>query len=157
MTADRYLDIRSSSIHGHGAYARTFIPEGTPVAEYVGKKITKAESLRRCEDNNEYIFYLDDDYDLDGLVAWNPARFLNHCCAPNCEATLDEGRIWLTALQDIPAGAELTFNYGYDLSEYEDHPCRCGAPNCIGFIVSEEYFEIVRERQAAKREAAAPA
>ncbi len=135
---------RRSAIHGTGGFARTDIATGTHVIEYVGEKITKAESLARCEQNNEYIFALSDEQDLDGNVPWNPARFLNHSCAPNCEALLEEERIWIVALRDIRAGEELTFNYGYDLTDYKEHPCRCGAPNCVGFIVAEEFFSIIR-------------
>ncbi len=77
---------RPSAIHGIGGFAKADMTAGTRVIEYVGEKITKAESLRRCESANEYIFSLDETHDLDGNVPWNPARFLNHSCDPNCEA-----------------------------------------------------------------------
>ena len=141
------VEFRSSAIDRRGGFARTGIPAGTRVIEYVGERISKAESLRRCEANNEYIFTLDDEHDLDGNVPWNPARLLNHSCAPNCEAELDEGRIWIIALRDIRAGEELTFNYGYDLENYREHPCRCGATECVGFIVAEEYFDHLRRQR----------
>jgi hypothetical protein len=80
-------------------------------------------------------------------VDWNPARFLNHSCAPNCEAQFADGRIWLVAIRDIRAGEELTFNYGYDLTDYREHPCRCGAVSCVGYIVAEEFFEHVRRQE----------
>ena len=38
---------RPSAIHGIGGFAKTDIAAGTRVIEYVGEKITKAESLRR--------------------------------------------------------------------------------------------------------------
>ena len=135
---------KTSSIHGTGGFARVDIPPGTRVIEYVGEKITKPESLSRCEQNNEYIFALSDEWDLDGNVSWNPARFLNHSCAPNCEAQLEDGRIWLVTIRAIRAGEELTFNYGYDLESYRDHPCQCGANGCVGYIVAEEFFANVR-------------
>jgi uncharacterized protein len=138
---------RQSRIHGVGGFAKTDLPAGTRVLEYVGEKIAKAESLRRCELNNEYIFALDDGFDLDGNVARNPARFLNHSCAPNCEAELDAGRIWIAALRNIKAGEELTFNYGYDLDDYREHPCCCGTPECVGFIVAEEFFDHLRSQR----------
>ncbi len=141
---NRYVDLRDSVIDRTGGFARTDIPVGTRLIEYVGEKISKAESLRRCEANNEYIFTLDDAHDLDGNVPWNPARLLNHSCAPNCEAELDDGRIWIVALREIKAGEELTFNYGYDLENYREHPCRCGASECVGYIVAEEFLEHVR-------------
>jgi len=134
----------SSLIHGTGGFARTDISSGTRIIEYLGEKITKQESLARCEKNNEYIFALSETQDLDGKVDWNPARFLNHSCAPNCEAQLEDERIWVVAIRQIRAGEELTFNYSYDLESYREHPCNCGAPGCVGYIVAEEFFEHVR-------------
>jgi SET domain-containing protein len=144
--------VKSSTIHGTGAFARQDITPGTRVIEYIGEKITKAESLCRCEKNNQYIFTLDDEFDLDGNVPWNPARFINHSCAPNCEAELDEGHVWIVALRDIKAGEELTYNYNYDLEDYRDHPCYCSVPGCVGYIVAEEFFEHVRKQNALKAE-----
>ena len=140
------ITFRRSAIHGTGGYARWNITARTPVIEYVGEKITKAEALVRCEANNEYIFTLDDEFDLDGNVSWNPARFINHSCAPNCEAEVDAGRITIIALRDTASGEELTFNYGYDLEDYRDHLCQCGAAECLGFIVAEEFFDHVRRQ-----------
>lgn len=141
-----FVLFRSSPIHGTGGFARGDIAAETRILEYVGEKITKQESLARCEQNNEYIFALSEVQDLDGNVRWNPARFLNHSCEPNCEARLEAGRIWIVALRGIREGEELTFNYGYDLEEYREHPCVCGAKRCVGFIVAEEFFEHVRRQ-----------
>jgi SET domain-containing protein len=135
----RWVEARPSPIHGWGLFARADIPAGTPVIEYLGEKITKPESLARCEGNNEYIFSLDEQFDLDGNVPWNLARFANHSCAPNCTAEHEAGRIWITATRPIRAGEEITFDYGYDLVEYREHPCRCGAPGCAGYIVAGEF------------------
>ena len=140
------IQFRRSRIHGTGGYARKNISKGTKLIEYVGRKITKAESEVQCEGDNVYIFTLDDEHDLDGNVDWNPARFINHSCGPNCEAEWDEDRLWIVAIRDIRPGEELSFNYGYDLEDYHDHPCLCGASECVGFIVAEEYFEQVRKQ-----------
>ena len=142
------LLFNTSPIHGTGGFAKTAIRKGTRILEYLGEKITKSESLSRCEQNNAYIFTLNDQQDLDGNVPWNPARFINHSCAPNCEAEKDDDRIWVIAIRDIQAGEEITFNYGYDLVDYKDSPCLCGAPNCVGYMVAEEYFEHVLSRKA---------
>ena len=139
---------KGSWIHGTGGFAKVAVPKGTRILEYVGEKISKGESLRRCELNNEYIFTLNDKEDLDGNVAWNPARLINHSCRPNCEAEKDGDHIWIIAARDIRAGEEITFNYGYDLVDYKDHPCRCGSANCVGYMVAAEYFEHVLSRKA---------
>ena len=152
--------VRQSAIHGTGAFARCNIAKGRPVIEYVGDIISKAESARRLDADNEFIFTLDDEFDLDGKVPWNAARFINHSCAPNCEAEIDGHRVWIIALRDIQAGEELSFNYGYDLDNYLEHPCRCGTEQCIGFMVAEEHFAMVRRlwvESPCVREAPTPA
>jgi SET domain-containing protein len=143
------LLVKESPIHGRGLFAQHTIPKGARVIEYVGERIGKAESLRRCEQGNGCIFSLDDKHDLDGNVPWNLARFINHNCDPNCDAEMEEGRIWVIARRDITPGEELTFNYGYDLEDYKDYVCNCGSPNCVGYIVAEAFFDHVR-KQAEK-------
>ncbi|MGO8698912.1 MAG: SET domain-containing protein [Limisphaerales bacterium] len=140
------LHIAPSPIQGLGGFAKSAIPAGSRVIEYVGERITKGESARRCEAMNWFIFGLDDEFDLDGNVERNPARFLNHSCAPNCEAICEEGRIWIVALRDIRSGEEITFNYGYDLEDYQEHPCHCGAPECVNYIVAAELMPHLRKK-----------
>jgi SET domain-containing protein len=142
-----------SAIHGTGGFAKMDIAAGIRVIEYTGEKISKDESLRRCEAGNEFIFSLGDEWDLDGSVPWNPARFLNHSCEPNCETERIEGRIWIIAIRSIRAGEELTFNYGYSLEDYREHYCRCGAAGCVGYMVSPEFFEHVKWQREFANEA----
>lgn len=145
------VEIRGSSIHGLGGFATADIAAGTLVSEYRGEKINKAESRRRCAESNHFIFSLDDDCDIDGSTLENSARFLNHSCAPNCEAQRIAGQIWIVAIRRIRCGEEITFNYGYELPSYREHPCRCGASDCVGYIVAEELFEDVRAQREVKR------
>ena len=147
MTATGSIRIGLSPIHGRGIFATIPLRRRARVLEYRGEKISKEESARRCERQNWCIFSLDGEFDLDGNFEWNPARFVNHSCAPNCETEYEDGRIWITALRDIRPGEEITFNYGYDCEAYEEHPCRCGAPECLGFIVAEEFFGLLRRRK----------
>jgi hypothetical protein len=146
------LVFKNSPIHGTGGFAGQFIPRNAQVIEYVGERIDKAESLRRCEADNQYIFTLDPQTNIDGNVDWNPARFLNHSCSPNCDAEVIDDRIWIVAHRDILPGEEVTFNYGFDLEDYKNYPCRCGAPNCVGFIVAEEFFGHVQRQRALAAE-----
>jgi len=146
------IEIRASGIHGTGVFARADIPADVTLIEYLGERISKSESLLRCEANNQYIFSIDDLHDLDGSFEWNPARLINHSCAPNCVAELDEGRIWIRTLRLILAGEELSFNYGYDLADFREHPCLCKAEICVGYMVAEEFFPHLRDRVAAMNE-----
>ncbi|HWN94275.1 MAG TPA: SET domain-containing protein-lysine N-methyltransferase [Methylomirabilota bacterium] len=147
---EQLWEARSSTIHGTGVFARANISGEMRIIEYLGERLNKEESERRRKEGNFFVFIVTDEFDLDGLVDWNPARFINHSCGPNCEAREEDGHIWVYALRDIRAGEELTFNYGYDLQDYEDHPCRCGAPECIGYMVAEEHFDDVRRKEAGK-------
>jgi SET domain-containing protein len=164
----RYCEVRGSEIHGRGVYATTFIPKEQRIIEYVGERIDKKESERRgvsqhskslkTGDAAVYIFTLSKNHDIDGNVPWNTARLINHSCAPNCEAWIEGRRIYIHAMRDINAGEELTFDYGFDVDCYEDHPCRCGKPECVGYIVSREQWPELEERLKAvgrrKRKAA---
>jgi uncharacterized protein len=146
--AQANIRIALSPIHGQGGFATRFTAQDARIIEYTGERITKEESLRRCEQENWFIFGLDEEYDLDGNVEWNLARFLNHSCAPNSEAVCEDGRVWIVALRDIQPGEEITFNYGYDLVDYQEHPCRCGASKCVGYIVAEDLFPQLASRSA---------
>ena len=140
------VEFRPSSIHGLGGFATSAIQAGSRIIEYVGERITKEQALEYCSRENSFIFCLDETWDLDGSVDWNPARLMNHCCEPNCDAENIEGRIWIVARRLIQQGEEITYNYGYDLEDYREHPCRCGSPQCVGYIVAEEFFDLLRSR-----------
>lgn len=158
-----WCEVRRSGIHGRGLFAKRKIPAETYIIEYVGDKIGKDESNERgwaqldhakeTGDAAVYIFTLDDDWDIDGQVPENAARLINHSCDPNCEAFIEEDQIWIAALRDIDKDEELFFNYGFDLECYEDHPCRCGAERCVGYIAGEEYWPKLRRKLAAKKAA----
>ncbi len=153
-----YICVKQSSIHSKGIFAKTAISKDTHIIEYVGEKITKRQSEIRAEmvinnhkDNIEqgavYIFELNSRYDIDGNVPYNTARFINHSCAPNCEAINIRGHIWIVAIRDIEKGEELTYNYGYGWDNYEDHICRCMADNCVGYILANEYWPRLRKKK----------
>lgn len=150
--ADPLWEERSSGIHGRGIFAAADIKKGIRIIEYVGEKISKKESERRAEkqikrsrknadEGAVYIFEINSRYDIDGNVDWNPARFINHSCDPNCETLNDNGHIWIESTRTIKAGEELTYNYGYDVENYADHPCRCGSKNCVGYIVNRKQWK----------------
>jgi len=155
-----WCEARQSPIHGSGVYARKFIPAETRILEYVGEKINKEESERRAwaqmehaeETGNAavYIFTLSKKWDIDGNVPWNLARLVNHSCDPNCQTWIENKRIFYYALRDIEPGEELTFDYGFDIECYEDHPCRCGAENCVGYIVIRDQWPELRKRLKEK-------
>jgi len=156
-----YIVVRKSRIHNAGVFAKKDIPKNTRVIEYVGEKVTKAESERRADipfekskKNGEYgavyIFILNKRFDIDGNVPYNTARFINHSCEPNCETEIIRGRIWVVSLRDIKKGEELAYNYNYDYEDYEDHTCLCRAKRCVGYILDEDYWSKLKQREKTK-------
>lgn len=141
--------VKKSRIHGEGVFSARAIPAKTRIIQYVGERITKAVAQRRSEEQVEkskgtscgavYIFESTLRHDIDGNVPWNPARLINHSCEPNCCAENIRGRIWISSIKAISAGVELSYDYGYDLDHYLEHPCRCGSPSCVGYIVGKQY------------------
>ena len=157
-----HIRIRNSHIHSTGIFAKKDIPKGTRVIEYVGEKIGKAESDRRAhlplnknKENSEYgavyIFNLNKRHDIDGNVAYNIARFINHSCDPNCETEIIRGRIWIIALRDIKKDEELAYNYNYDFEDYEDHECQCGSNRCVGYILDEDHWPHLKRKESLKK------
>lgn len=146
------LQIRGSRIHGLGIFALRLIPAETRLLEYVGKLLTKEELANV---NKTYCFTIDQEHAVDGAqVAWNPAGFFNHSCEPNCESRLLDRTVWIFTRRDIKPGEELTYNYGYRPEDLRQHPCRCGAPGCLGYMVAEDLFPIVKqlcEQEKAKK------
>lgn len=86
-------------------------------------------------------------YVIDCRLRGNIARFINHCCTPNLfvqgvlhdHVDLSRGHIMLFAGEDIAAGSELCYDYGYELDSVRDvqgnvvaKGCHCGAKFCRG-------------------------
>ena len=152
-----------SSIHNKGVIAKKNISQGTHIIQYVGDLITKKESDKRAQvkltqaqndpyQGAVYIFTLDKKHDIDGDTWFNMAKFLNHSCNPNCEAEYDEeeNEIWIAAKKNIKKGDELTYDYGYDIDNWDEHLCKCGSKNCVGYIVEQDSWPKLKKKLLAK-------
>ncbi len=140
--------VRSSRIHGRGVYAGRRLAKGERIIEYKGEVISWREADRRppsdpADPNHTFFFALDDHrHVIDAGVDGNAARWINHSCAPNCETTEDDGRVFIEALRDIRAGEELSYDYGLIIDERitptlkKQHQCRCGTKDCRGTMLA---------------------
>ena len=143
-----WFEVRASAIHGRGAFATRRIPAGTRLIEYAGERLTTGQSDARNPEEGDrhhtFLFAIDDDVVIDAAVDGNEARFINHSCAPNCDAIVEDGRIWIETIRDVQAGEELAYDYAYELEERHTpaakkrYPCFCGAPTCRGTILAKK-------------------
>jgi SET domain-containing protein len=145
--SSRRVAVRRSGIHGKGVFAAMPLAKGERIIEYKGERISWKEALRRHphnpdEPNHTFYFALENGKVIDGKVDGNSARYINHSCAPNCEAEEKEGRVLIHALRAIKEDEELYYDYGLVIDgritkklkkEYE---CRCGAKKCRGTMLA---------------------
>jgi uncharacterized protein len=157
--------IKRSKIQGKGGFATRLIRKGARVAEYLGERISPAEGDRRYDDDkmarhHTFLFVVDKKIVIDAAVDGNDARFINHSCDPNCEAVIEDRRVFIEALRTIRAGDELSYDYSYDRDDATgwgkeaeaQYPCHCGADNCRGTILSPEK----KKRKKKGKKKAAP-
>lgn len=143
---------RNSKIHGQGVFATAPIKAGEEVVEYKGKLRTHDEVDEEYggqDSGHTFLFILNGKYVIDANIRGNVARWINHSCAPNCQAFVigDEGgdprkdKVVIEALRDIAAGEELTYDYDIQVEgpitrgERRLWACHCGAPNCTGTML----------------------
>lgn len=150
------------------------IKRGQFVDNYVGEILPSYAADQRRDDSDVaqrkdvYLFALDKfsdptsmdprlsgpPFEVDGEFFSGPARFINHSCEPNLRSFARVGDhadkhihdLALFAIEDIPAGEELTFDYvdgeetdlvedSHDAKKRKDMTkCLCGSKNCRGFL-----------------------
>jgi SET domain-containing protein len=152
------LVVRSSSIHAAGCYTTRAIKKGARVVEYDGPRFTKKQADERYADRFvTYLFSCGKNTVIDGF---GTAMFINHSCDPNCESEDFGGRIWVTAIRDIAAGEELTYEYNLHDSDDDDADCYCGAGSCRGTMFSADEVKrrarLAKKKQAGKKRAKKP-
>ena len=145
----RPFAVRNSKIHGRGVFATETIPKVTRLIEYKGEIITWREADKRYDDDGKngwhtFLFDIDGKKVIDAAVGGNDARWINHSCAPNCDAVVDDKRIWIETTRDIEPGEELAYDYAFVLEERHTpaakrrYPCYCGAATCRGTMLKSK-------------------
>lgn len=141
--------VKRSPLHGNGVFAARFIPAGTTVFQYAGRRITPEQADAKPPANPDepfhtFFFALSSGMVIDGAQRGNDARWINHSCEPNCEAQENEAgtRVYVVTLRDIEPGEELFYDYGLVIDEEttqtlrEQYACHCGTPSCRGTMLA---------------------
>ncbi len=136
-------------MQGRGAFATRVIPAGVRLCEYGGERLTPKEADVRYPEaegvrHHTFLFAIDDDVVVDAAVDDYVAKWINHSCDPNCDAVIDDGRIWIESIRAINPGEELAYDYAYvlptrhTLKARQQFPCHCGARKCRGTILAKK-------------------
>jgi uncharacterized protein len=112
---------------GLGLFAIEPIPKGRRIIEYKGPLISNAEVETK---DGKYFFGLNSKWSIDGSPRENVARYINHSCRPNAEAYISRRSVWIWSKKKIPAGAEITYDYGKEYFEGIIEPIGCGCEKC---------------------------
>ena len=96
-------------MHGKGVYAVVDLAEGETLIEYVGEVITWEEALNRhphdpTDPNHTFYFHIDEEHVIDAKHGGNSSRWINHSCKPNCEAEIEDDRVFIRAKKEHRGG-----------------------------------------------------
>ena len=96
------LSVLKSSLDGVGCFANIRFLKHSPIAEYVGEKITRNEAmLRMREAAGKCISELAADCYIDGSIGGNDTQYINHSCEPNADVLVIDEFMILYALHEI--------------------------------------------------------
>lgn len=113
------IDVRSSPIHGRGAFATENVRRGQlfHTAHLLIFDCRQSAAVAQTA-AAFYVFHVEDcpgepDHEVTG-IALSPISFVNHSRPCNAAFEVDGAArtVRFTALRDIPAGEEITIDYG---------------------------------------------
>src|ERR1700760_1571266 len=116
---------------GRGLFATKPIKKGSRIIRYFGPLL---DSKKKKDDDNEnkYLFELNDRWTIDGSTRKNVARYINHACKPNAESDVRprKRRVYIRAIKNIEPGEEINYDYGTDYFKAYLKPIGCKCVAC---------------------------
>ena len=123
---EKHLYVKKSQLPkaGKGLFTRIFIPKGTLIVEYKGRRCKWKEV--KDEHDNGYIFHINNNKVINALPYKkalaryaNDARGLGRVKGLNNNSwyVIDGDKVYIESKKDIPAGSEIFVDYG---KEYWD-------------------------------------
>lgn len=119
---EKHLYVKKSRLpkSGKGLFTKVFIPKGTRIVEYKGRR-TVWKDVKDDDGKNGYIFYINSKCVIDALPTVSAlGRYANDArgysrvkgITNNSEYVVDNKRCFIEATKDIPAGSEIFVGYG---------------------------------------------
>ena len=128
------VEVRPSTIDGHGVFALQRIPARRKLGELTGELISHREARRRAQSLARIaIVEFDNGMAIDASVRGNAFRYTNHSCAPNAYMRIAGQRVEFYSLRAIKPGEEITCRYG-DTQHEGTVPCKCGRGKCREYL-----------------------
>lgn len=131
------IEVLSTAV-GNGIFAIEKFKRGEKVGTIEGKIIRDADY------GSEYCIGLDEGVSLE---PFEPFRFLNHSCEPNCELVIwdyedtGEQELALHTTKKIEPGAQLTIDYSWPADAAIQ--CQCGSKKCRGWVVAKTELKLM--------------
>lgn len=133
MPSKNQLFIKRSKIPGagKGLFTKCFIAKGTRIIEYKGR-ITTWKAVQQGTKFNGYVYYVNRNFVIDAMPYKAAlARYANDGdgivkvkgLKNNCTYKRDNNKIFIIAIKDIEAGAEILVSYGkeyWDVIRYNE-------------------------------------
>ena len=124
---EKQLIVKRSTIpnSGKGLFTKKFIPKGTRIVEYKGK-VSTWKDVDIDEGRNGYIYYINRNHVIDAKPYVKAlGRYANDAMGMtkvkgitnNSQYIVDDMRVYIESVKDIPAGEEILVRYG---KEYWD-------------------------------------
>src|SRR5690606_12487200 len=119
---DKHLYIKRSTLpgSGKGLFTKVFIPKGTRIVEYKGKR-TVWKDVKDDDGKNGYIFYINSKCVIDALPTVKAlGRYANDAKGysrvkginNNSEYVVEKKRCYIDSIKNIEAGSEIFVGYG---------------------------------------------
>ncbi len=123
-----------SKIDGTGCFAAGAIAARRKIGNMDGEIISLRVARKRAKQTKRIaIVEFGDGRALDASAYQGELKYINHSCSPNTYMRVAYSQVEFYSLRIIKKGEELTCNYGPTHHDGKLN-CRCGAPDCSGFL-----------------------
>lgn len=134
------IEVRKSTIHGRGLFAKEHIHKGELISIQTGHVIQKNDLGQIEKTAGSYWFQIRDNFYLSPLTpqeANETALYINHSCDPNAGV---DGDIGLIAIRDIQPNEEICYDYSMDTSDPEySFRCTCKSSMCRKTVTGNDW------------------
>jgi hypothetical protein len=138
------LNVKPSSIHGTGLFARRTYRTGETILVREERPVTAEQPLDAGRGEIEaHCDWLEGGRQV---YLGHPERFINHSCDPNAFLRRRDGVSHVVALKPIRSNDEIVMHYGVNLSDGTPWRCNCGSERCLG-VVPGDFFSLPLDRQ----------